>query len=143
MNFSQIHQINKHLNTTTVAWSDLTHFLAQYKHYYKLDLSLTQVWSTKQQGFYIEYRLKGGFAGRDIYLNCPDLLHRQRVLIDGEQRLLSVQRFLNDEVPIFSGQCFSDFTDELPSTVTFVFNITSLQHNDDIIKAKQLLNLHR
>lgn len=79
----------------------------------------------------MEYGIKGGYSGRDIFLNArrwqtgePTPL----LLVDGLQRITAVRAFLNNEVPAFgllyeefedtlaySGPCFEWYVNDLPT----------------------------
>ena len=64
------------------------------------------VWRPEQQSAYVEYILRGGISGREIYFNCIGWNSDYRgpfVLVDGKQRLEAVRSFLRDEVPVFGG----------------------------------------
>ena len=58
------------------------------------------VWTKEQQIAYIEYFLKGGMSGRDLYFNHPDWYHKSEgnyhdyVCVDGLQRITAVRRFM-------------------------------------------------
>lgn len=60
------------------------------------------VWTKAQQIAYIEYFLKGGISGRDLYFNHPDWYHKSEgnyhdyVCVDGLQRITAVRRFMNN-----------------------------------------------
>jgi hypothetical protein len=81
------------------------------------------VWTEAQKVRYVEFILRGGMTGRDIYTNCPGWKLGQvgrnfpkgwYVLVDGKQRLDAVLGFLNNEFPIFGGNYKRDYTDRLP-----------------------------
>lgn len=73
------------------------------------DFQRGHVWSEEQQVSFMEYLLRGGQSGRDIYFNCPGYRGgyeipgemNQMVCVDGLQRLTAVRRFLNGEIKAF------------------------------------------
>ena len=75
------------------------------------------VWTEAQQRKFIEFILRGGRSGRDLFFNAP-WWHRpvpagsydEFVCVDGLQRITAIRRFLADEIPVF-GQTYSDFGD--------------------------------
>jgi len=81
------------------------------------DFQRAHVWTESQQIRYIEFCLRGGMTGRDIYWNCPNFNNMKRsgpfVLVDGKQRLTAILRFLHNEIPAFDHK-FADYGDKLP-----------------------------
>lgn len=67
------------------------------------DFQRAHVWTEAQQIAFMEYLLRGGTSGRDIYTNCPGWQMGSRkgpyVLVDGKQRLTAVLRWLRSEDP--------------------------------------------
>lgn len=92
---------------------------------YKLDLDPDfqrgHVWNDKQRIAFVEFMLRGGTSGRNIYFNCPifgnlrkkslDMDPYYMPLVDGKQRLEAVRKFLHDEIPAF-GHLFSEYQDK-------------------------------
>lgn len=79
------------------------------------DFQRGHVWTEEQQIKYIEFVLRGGNSGKDLYFNDPSWMmcgytgeYRDFVCVDGLQRITAIRRFLNDEIKVF-GQCYSDF----------------------------------
>lgn len=92
---------------------------------YGLDLSPDfqrgYVWTQEQKVRFVEYMLRGGTSGMDIYTNSPTWKHGDLgpeypgswfVVVDGKQRLDATLGFLNNEFPIFGGHYYRDFTDK-------------------------------
>ena len=67
------------------------------------------VWSRYQQERYLEYVLRGGRSGKDIYWNCPNwqrpegdtIWHETLELVDGKQRLTAIRAFIDDQICAF------------------------------------------
>jgi len=111
-----------------VGFAYLVKYYAQCVVDYNLDVSpdfqRAHVWTSAQKVRFVEYVLRGGTSGLDIYTNCPDWNRvkdprSQMVLIDGKQRLHAVLAFLNNELPAF-GARFREYTDS-PSITTSNF----------------------
>lgn len=128
-----------------VGWSYLEEWLDGHKGATSYTIELNPdyqrgyVWSQEQKEKYIEYRLKGGFSGKDIYWNCPNWMHFHKVknakleLVDGKQRIDAVIGFMNDEVKAF-GKFKSEFEDKMPFTIDFVFHINNLVNRREVIE---------
>lgn len=62
------------------------------------------VWTEDQQIKYIEWILRDGESGRDIYFNHPawdNSYKADMVCVDGLQRLTAIKRFLHNEIKAF------------------------------------------
>lgn len=79
------------------------------------DFQRGYVWTMAQKVAYVEYILRGGRSGRDIYFNCVGWNRGWEgpfVIVDGKQRLEAVRGFLADKVLAF-GNRKSEYTDKL------------------------------
>lgn len=101
------------------------------------------VWTEKQQIAFIEYFLKGGMSGRDLYFNNPNWYNQRNneytdyVCVDGLQRITAVRRFLNNEIPAF-GIYRKDFEDDFFFTLdimhhSFNFHVNDLQTKEEVL----------
>lgn len=122
-------------------WCDITHTIDRYKERYNLeinpDFQRGYVWTDKQKIEYIEYIIKGGTSGKHLYFNQPGWqgkLHDNMVLVDGKQRLTTVIAFMNNEIPIFGGNYYKDYTDYLPSHCEFKISVNNLSSKKDVIE---------
>lgn len=93
-----------------VMLGDLPHTIEEYEKEYNLDLNPDfqrgHVWTAEQQSAYIEFVLRGGKSGLDLYFNHPTWMNSfegQMVCVDGLQRITAIRKFFNDEVPVFGG----------------------------------------
>ena len=88
------------------------------------------VWNKQQQIRYVEFILRGGCSGRDIYFNNPTWMGTftgETVLVDGKQRLQAVRRFLHNEIPVF-GTLHKDYEDKLPTLhCDFIVHVNDLK----------------
>ena len=113
------------------------------------DFQRAHVWTEAQQRAYVEYILKGGQSGRDIYFNCKGwgrLYEGPFVLVDGKQRLEAVRKFLRDELTIFHdlvrhpqgyappGIRFSGFSDRIPFQASFNFHVNDLKARAEVLR---------
>jgi hypothetical protein len=79
------------------------------------DFQRGHVWTEAQQIAYVEYALRGGKSGRDIYFNCSTWMgdfNTPLQLVDGLQRVTAVRRFMNNEIPAF-GTMFKEYGGQL------------------------------
>ena len=98
------------------------------------------VWSEYQKVAYIEYQLRGGISGKDIYFNHPYWMESSRTtegtleLVDGKQRLNAVREFMNNEIRAF-GLFFKEFEGPfLWSNYTLRFHIAKIKERKDLLK---------
>ena len=104
------------------------------------DFQRGHVWTEKQQIAYLEFFLRGGKTGRDIYFNCPSW-HRpvkegaydDYVCVDGLQRITAFRRFLNNEIKVF-GSYRNEFTDS-----PRLLNDTIRLHVNDLKTRREVL----
>lgn len=98
------------------------------------------VWTKKQQVAYMEFLLRGGRTGRDLYFNNPSWHHEvppghynDFVCVDGLQRITAVSRFVHNEIKVF-GSYFKEFTDS-PRIITDTMRI----HINDLKTYREVL----
>jgi len=100
------------------------------------DFQRGHVWSKEQQIKYVEYILKGGLSGKNLYFNHPGWMNNFKghyVIIDGLQRLTAVTLFLKNEITAFNNY-FKDYEDRIPSHASFIINIYSLKSRCDVLR---------
>lgn len=98
------------------------------------------VWSEQQQIAFLEYFFKGGKSGTVIYFNKPDWhysvgegLYNEYVCVDGLQRITAIQRFVNNEIPIF-GSYFNEFDDKPRMKYTMKINVNDLKTEEEVLQ---------
>ena len=124
--------------------------LARHYHRYVVDYGLDvspdfqrgNVWTPIQKVRFMEYMLRGGSSGLDIYCNSPTWQHGHLgpqypdawfVLVDGKQRLDAALGFLNNEFQVF-GHYFRDFTDRPRITqVNFRWHVNDLKTREECL----------
>ncbi len=146
MKFKNIKQIPNSHYAVNVPWDSLADNLTRYQKSYDLDLDPEfqrgHIWTEAQQIKYVEFILSGGQSGRDIYFNCPAWMKRmngQMVLIDGKQRLVATQRFLDNELKVFAeptglGYYFSEFKDRMPFDIDFKFHVNDVTDYNELLE---------
>lgn len=105
------------------------------------DFQRGHVWTEKQQWAYVEFLLRGGNSGRDLYFNCPSWhnqvpegAYNEYVCVDGLQRITANRRFINGEIKAF-GSYFSEYTDSLRLTQNTVrVHINDLKTRRDVLQ---------
>lgn len=123
-----------------VPWHGLERQLAEYIEQ-ELDLDPDfqrgHVWSEQQQIRYVEFILRGGMSGKDIFTNHPNwhraTLEGPFVLVDGKQRIAAVRRFLADEIPVF-GSRYSEYEDRLPLQARFTWHVNDLATRAEVLR---------
>ena len=96
------------------------------------DFQRGHVWTEQQQIAYLEFILRGGRSGKDIYLNSPSWhtsveegAYNDFVIVDGLQRVTAIRRFINNEIKVF-GSYYREYTDTLGLDVTIRVHINDL-----------------
>lgn len=101
------------------------------------DFQRGRVWTEDQQIAYIEYALRGGKSGRDIYFNCSSWMKAYNTplqLVDGLQRVTAVRRFMENEIPAF-GTFLKDFSGKLRIfNAGFVVHVNTLQTRAEVLQ---------
>lgn len=101
------------------------------------DFQRPHVWTPAQQTAYVEYILKGGASGKEIYFNCAGWQNSYKgpfVLVDGKQRLQAATAFLKNELPIFGGYLCKDIEGRIPHNALFYFNVNDLNTRAEVLR---------
>ena len=107
------------------------------------DFQRGHVWTPEQQIRYIEFCLKGGKSSRDLLFNDPNWTNNtcedytDFVLVDGLQRLTAVLKFLRNELAVFGGNYFKNFTDNIRVVLRgqrFHVHINNLRSKKAVLK---------
>ena len=105
------------------------------------DFQRGHVWTEAQQIAYIEFLLRGGKTGRDLYFNYPEIHHKNEVsnytdyvCVDGLQRITAILRFLHSEIPAF-GTLYKDYEDSLRAVDDTVrIHINDLPTKEEVLR---------
>lgn len=104
------------------------------------DFQRGHVWTEKQQQAYIEFLLRKGRTGRDLYFNCPSWnypvesgAYDEYVCVDGLQRLTAITRFIENKLQVF-GRFYNQFTDRPGMQQGFLrVHINDLKTKKDVL----------
>jgi hypothetical protein len=98
------------------------------------------VWTQEQQIAYLEYQLRGGISGSDIFWNCTTwdtTMDTPVELVDGKQRISAVLGFLHNKIPAF-GRLFKEYEDHKHGLrahlARFYFHIHSLTDPLEVVQ---------
>jgi len=141
MKFRDIPQMTQAHYNVHISWDYLEMWLEKERTESPLNMDPPYqrgyVWTAEQKVAYIEYILKGGISGKDIFWNCPgwmDTYEGPMEIVDGKQRISAVLDFLNNKIKAF-GHLFNEFEDNLRmSEATFIFHINNLTNKKDIVQ---------
>lgn len=105
------------------------------------DFQRGHVWFQEQQEKYIEFVLRGGKSGKDIYFNDPNWRTAKKqtgyndfVCVDGLQRITAIKRFLNNEIKVF-GQFYKDFNGRTDRTDhALVVHVNNLKTKKEVLQ---------
>lgn len=142
--YSEIKRFTKTANySVSISWK---HFP---KHYFESitkenlnvdpEFQREYVWNLKQKQRYVEFILRGGNTGKDIYCNCPNWNKVKNitsyVLVDGKQRINAVLGYLNNEFKIFNKYYHKDFEDNLHILIaSFTWHVNDLQTYKEVLQ---------
>ncbi len=101
------------------------------------DFQRAHVWTEGQQIKFVEYQLRGGLYGREIYWNNPNWhtgFGAPTVLVDGKKRLEAVRKIIRNENKAF-GYYNSEYEDR-PRIVLcrFTFNMNTLKTRREVLQ---------
>jgi hypothetical protein len=101
------------------------------------DFQRGHVWNTEQQTAYVEYCLRGGVSGRDIYFNCVGWMNTFKgpfVIVDGLQRLTAARAFLGNRITAF-GSYYKEYTDRMRVVHNnFIFHVNDLKTRKQVLQ---------
>lgn len=101
------------------------------------DFQRGHVWTEEQQIAFVEYILRGGQSGRDVFFNNPSW-HTgdggEYVCVDGLQRITALLRFVNNEIPAF-GSLYCEYEDQriLSMRVGIYWHVNDLQTRKEVL----------
>jgi hypothetical protein len=102
------------------------------------DFQRGHVWTEEQSIAFVEFILRGGKSG-SILLNHPGWMSSfdgEFVCVDGLQRLTSLLRFLQNDLPVFGGHYCKDIEDIglLLREISFNFYINELKTREEVLE---------
>jgi len=101
------------------------------------DFQRGNVWTEKQQIAFVEYILRGGQSGRDVYFNNPGWHTGNQgdyVCVDGLQRITALLRFVRNETKAF-GNLYSEYEDPriLSMRYGILWHVNQLQTKKEVL----------
>jgi hypothetical protein len=143
MKFRDIPQFPRANYRVTVSWKYLEEKINDFCTEKLAPLNLEpdfqrgHVWTEEQQVKYVEYALRGGESGLELYFNCPGWMDDYRgpfEIVDGKQRLQAARQFLNNKIKAF-GYFYKEFEGSLSTLdVVFYFNIANLKSRKEVLQ---------
>jgi len=101
------------------------------------DFQRDYVWNQKQKEQYVEWILRNGNSGRDIYFNHPGWFRSfegKMVIVDGKQRIEAVLGFLRNEVKAY-GYYKNEYTDKYRIIhCSFSVHVADLETREEVLK---------
>lgn len=98
------------------------------------------VWTEEQQEKYIEYVLKGGTSGKEIFFNKPSWHCKAKteyddfVCVDGLQRITAIMKFQSNDLKVF-GLYYNEFEGDPREVITRIsIRINDLQYERDVLQ---------
>jgi len=142
--FKDIKQMSKTHYNVHVSWDYLEEQLKSYsekssgtKFDLNPDFQRGHVWTKEQQIAYVEFIIRGGESGLDIFFNCPGWMNDYRgpmELVDGLQRITAVLAFLHNEIPAY-GHLFSEYEDKrFVYGLHFNFHVANLPTRAEVLQ---------
>lgn len=123
----------------------LEHWRDDYGLNLEPDFQRGHVWTVPQQIKFLEYLIRGGkvppllfnspaWAGSITSSNSD--LSEEIVIVDGLQRLTSIIKFINNELPVFGNNFLDDFSDKrkLLFSVTIEYTVNCLQTRKELLQ---------
>lgn len=135
MHFKDIPQFPLASYRVTIPWAYLQSWIDRQNEDSQLEMNPKyqrgHVWTKLQKIAYVEYQLRGGFSGRDIFWNCPTWMsvrHTQEAveLVNGKQRIDAVLDFLNSRIKAFDTH-YKNFDGKLVMDPHLTFHINNLK----------------
>ena len=125
-------------------WDSIKDHIERYISEYGLDTNPDfqrgHVWTEDQQSKYIEFIIKGGNSGKELYFNHEGWMGDFKgdfVLVDGKQRLSAVLKFVGNSLRVFNGNLLSDFPEKDQRFILrrngFKININNLSSKKDVL----------
>jgi hypothetical protein len=144
MKFSEIPKFTKQPSySVEISWKYLEHKITELCSEVEGRLDLNpdfqhgHIWTVEQQIAYVEFILRGGNSGHDIYFNHPGWMNSFKcefVIVDGLQRLTAALKFMNNEIPAF-GCLYKDYEDRFPwSSIGFIFHVNDLKTRAEVLQ---------
>lgn len=111
-------------------------YTSKYNLQLNPDFQRGNVWNESQQIAYMEFLLRGGRTGIDIYFNMAGWMSNWKgdfTCVDGLQRITAILKFINNEISVFN-HYISDYEDKLRMADCYLtFHINNLQTKSEVL----------
>lgn len=132
-----IKQMSQAKYQVNVSWDYLEKWLKDVEANMNPDFQRGYVWNQKQKEQYVEWVLRGGKSGRDIYFNQKGWMSSfegDMVIVDGKQRVDAVLGFLHNEVRAY-GYYRKEYTDKLRLVgCDFLVHVADLKTKKEVLQ---------
>jgi len=130
----QITQANYHVD---VSWNYIEHWIKSHNINMNPDFQRKYVWTETQKEQYIEWILRGGKSGKELYFNHPGWFKGfkgEMVIVDGKQRIEAVLSFLNNKTKAY-GYYHKHYEDKMSMLISgFSINVADLENRKDVLQ---------
>ena len=143
LKFKDIKRISRAGYMVDVSWAYLRSWIKENQDVTEIGCDMDPpyqrgyVWTDEQKTAYLEYIVKDGTSGKDIFWNCPGWMNSFRgplELVDGKQRIYSVLDFLNGKIKVF-GHFYNEYEDTFDWLVCrFHFHVHDLNNKIDVVQ---------
>jgi len=134
--FKDIPQMTIARYSVDVFWDMVPEWVKEHKIDMNPDFQRGYVWSDQQKVQYVEWIMRGGRTGKDIYFNHPGWMgsfEGQMVVVDGKQRLNAVLEFMDNRFKAY-GFFFKEF-DRLDILIcAFKFHVADLKTRKEVLQ---------
>jgi len=135
--FRDIPQLTQAKYHVDLFWGYLEKWIRSHEIDMNPDFQRNYVWTQKQKEQYIEWILRGGNSGREIYFNHPGWFKGFKgtmIIVDGKQRIEAVLGFLHNKIKAY-GHYNNEYTDKPDSLFcSFSANVADLESKDQVLK---------
>jgi hypothetical protein len=135
--FQDIPQITRARYSVTMMWHHLENWLHEQNVDMDPDYQRDYVWTQFQKEKYIEWILRNGASGKDIFFNHPGWFKEWKgrmEIVDGKQRVEAVLSFLNNKVKVY-GYYLNQYADKLDYlTCNFTIHVLDLESRELVLK---------
>jgi len=135
--FRDIPQITLAKYQVNIFWNYIEAWILDNNVDMNPDFQREYVWNQKQKEQYIEWVLRNGDSGRDIYFNHPGWFKKwegQMVIVDGKQRIDAVIGFMYNKVKAY-GFYLNEYVDKFNSLLcNFVIHVADLESREEVLQ---------
>jgi len=135
--FIDIPKITQTKYHVDIFWTYLRQWLNSHEVNLDPDFQREYIWNQKQKEQYIEWILRGGQSGKDIYFNHPGWFkgfEGEMIIVDGKQRVNAVLDFLDNRVKAYN-YYYKEYEDKINYLMaSFSVYIADLEKRIDVLK---------